>query len=47
VRYAVIEPAAAYRVAITTGTLPNARRVVDEFHVATLTQNRFSAVAAR
>lgn len=36
VRYVVIDPAAAYRAAITTDLLPNAALVVDHFHLVKL-----------
>ncbi len=34
IRYVVIDPAASYRAAITTTLLPNARLVVDHFHLS-------------
>jgi transposase len=47
VRYVVIDPAAAYRAAITTQTLPNARLVVDHFHLVKLANDAVTAVRRR
>jgi transposase len=47
VRYVVIDPAAAYRAAITTETLPNAQLVVDHFHLVKLANDAVTAVRRR
>jgi transposase len=47
VRYVVIDPAAAYRAAITTDLLPNAALVVDHFHLVKLANDTITTVRRR
>lgn len=47
VRYVVIDPAAAYRAAITTDLLPNAALVVDHFHLVKLANDTVTTVRRR
>jgi transposase len=47
VRYVVIDPAAAYRAAITPALLPNAQLVVDHFHLVKLANDVVTAVRRR
>lgn len=47
VRYVVIDPAAAYRAAITVALLPNAQLVVDHFHLVKLANDVVTQVRRR
>jgi len=47
VRYVVIDPAAAYRAAITPSLLPNAQLVVDHFHLVKLANDVVTQVRRR
>jgi transposase len=47
VRYVVIDPAAAYRAAITTDLLPHAALVVDHFHLVKLANDTITTVRRR
>jgi hypothetical protein len=47
IRYVVIDPAAAYRAAITADLLPNAQLVVDHFHPVKLANDAVTAVRRR
>lgn len=47
VRYVVIDPAAAYRAAVTAALLPNAELVVDHFHLVKLANDVVTQVRRR
>lgn len=47
IRYVVIDPAASYRAAITPELLPNAKIVVDHFHLVKLANDAVTAVRRR